>query len=115
MWMLSVNCAVNNLNLQVTSCGSALLQETYGPYVRGKSRNAQTKPITYSCCSKRWYRDPMEELEIWAVVSWGIWNVRNRVYFERVQPHPKAILAGAVEFLLEYQNLNNAQRNSGES
>ena len=57
----------------------------------------------------------MEKLEIWAVVYWGIWNARNRVYFERVQLHPKAILAGAVRFLQEYQNLNNAQRNSGVS
>ena len=57
----------------------------------------------------------MKELEIWAVVSWGIWNARNRIYLERVQPHPKAILVGAVGFLQEYQNLNNAQRNSGVS
>ena len=56
-----------------------------------------------------------KELEIWAAVSWGIWNARNRIYLERVQPLPKAILAGAVGFLQEYQNLNNAQRNSGES
>ena len=53
------------------------------------------------------------ELEKWAVVSWGIWNARNKVYIERVQPHPKAILVGAVGFLQEYQNLTNAQRNNG--
>ena len=57
----------------------------------------------------------MKELEIWAAVSWGIWNARNRIYFERVQPHPKTILAGVVGFLQEYQNLNNAQRSSRES
>ena len=30
------------------------------------------------------------ELEKWAVVSWRIWNARNKVYFERVQAHPKS-------------------------
>ena len=68
MWMPGVNCAVNNLNLQVTCSGSALLQETYGPYVRGKSRNAQTKPMTSSCCSKRWYRD-----SLWRNQKYGQW------------------------------------------
>ena len=53
------------------------------------------------------------DLEKWAVVSWGIWNARNKVYFERVQTHPKTILAGPVGFLQEYQNLTNAQRNNG--
>ena len=53
------------------------------------------------------------ELEKWAVVSWGIRNARNKVYFERIQPHPNAILTGAVGFFKEYQNLTNAQRNNG--
>ena len=104
---------VNNQNRQVICCGSVLLQETYGPYVQGKSKNAQTKPMISSCCSKCWYKDSTAELEKWAVVSWGIWNARNKVYIERVQPHPKAILVGAVGFLQEYQNLTNAQRNNG--
>ena len=63
MWMLGVNCVVNNQNLQVTCCGSALSQETYGPYVRGKSKNAQTKPVISSCCSKRCYRDSLKRIQ----------------------------------------------------
>ena len=51
------------------------------------------------------------ELEKWAMVSWGIWNARNKVYFERVQAHPKSILDGAIGFLHEYQDLMAAQRN----
>ncbi|KAK9994444.1 hypothetical protein SO802_024147 [Lithocarpus litseifolius] len=52
------------------------------------------------------------ELEKWAAVSWGIWNARNKFYFEKIQVHPKAILDGAVVFLNEYQKLVAAQRNS---
>ncbi|XP_030940521.1 uncharacterized protein LOC115965822 [Quercus lobata] len=35
------------------------------------------------------------ELEQWAVLSWAIWNARNKLYFEKVQTHPKLIMEGA--------------------
>uniref|UniRef100_A0A7N2N5L9 Reverse transcriptase zinc-binding domain-containing protein n=1 Tax=Quercus lobata TaxID=97700 RepID=A0A7N2N5L9_QUELO len=34
------------------------------------------------------------ELEQWAVLSWSIWNARNKFYFEKLQTHPKVILEG---------------------
>ena len=43
---------------------------------------------------------------------WGIWNARNKFYFEKIHAHPKAIPDWAVVFLHEYQNLVAAQRNS---
>ena len=39
------------------------------------------------------------ELERWAVISWAIWNARNKYYFENIQTHPKEILSGALGFL----------------
>lgn len=33
-----------------------------------------------------------DELEKWATVSWAIWTVTNKFYFEKVQQHPKRIL-----------------------
>ena len=32
-----------------------------------------------------------QDLEKWAVISWGIWNARNKFYFEKIQLHPKVI------------------------
>uniref|UniRef100_A0A7N2N388 Uncharacterized protein n=1 Tax=Quercus lobata TaxID=97700 RepID=A0A7N2N388_QUELO len=42
---------------------------------------------------------PRLELERWAVISWAICNARNRFYLEKVQDHPKSILARVVSFL----------------
>ena len=27
----------------------------------------------------------INELEVWAILAWAIWNARNKFYFERVQ------------------------------
>ena len=32
------------------------------------------------------------EVEVWAIVSWAIWNARNRYLFYRKQTHPSDIL-----------------------
>ena len=32
-----------------------------------------------------------QDLKKWAVISWGIWNARNKFYFEKIQLHPKVI------------------------
>ena len=49
------------------------------------------------------------KLERWAVISWAIWNARNKYYFVKIQTHPKEILSGALGFLLEYQTFMAAQ------
>ena len=48
-------------------------------------------------------RLPKKELEAWAMISWSLWNARNKVHFEQVRPHPAGIYRGAIAFLEEYQ------------
>ena len=46
-----------------------------------------------------------KELEVWATVSWSIWNARNRYLFDKKQSQPSDILQGALSLLQEYQRL----------
>ena len=46
-----------------------------------------------------------KELEVWATVSWSIWNARNRYLFDKKQSQPSDILQGALLLLQEYQRL----------
>ena len=50
------------------------------------------------------------ELEKWAIMTWSIWNARNRFYFEHVQAHLKAMFDNAMALLEEYQRLDAAQQ-----
>ena len=45
------------------------------------------------------------EMEVWAVVSWAIWNAWNRYIFDRKQAHPSDTLRGAMTLLQDYQRL----------
>ena len=54
----------------------------------------------------------LKDIERWVVISWAIWNARNKFYFERTQTQPKMILDGVMSFLDEYQKLMAAQRHS---
>ena len=90
MWMPGANCAVNNQNRQVICCGSVLLQETYGPYVQGKSKNAQMKPMISSCCSKRWYRDSLQRNQKngqWYLGEFGMHGIKYTL--REFNPTPK--------------------------
>ena len=49
-------------------------------------------------------RLPQFDVECWAVMSWAIWNARNKFYFEKFQAHLRSILNGAFGFLDEYQS-----------
>ena len=46
-----------------------------------------------------------KELEVWAMVSWSIWNARNRCIFDKKQIQPCEILRGAMTLLQDYQRL----------
>ena len=46
-----------------------------------------------------------KELEQWVVLSWAIWNARNKVYFENIQTQPQVILEGANAILEAYQRV----------
>ena len=115
MWMPGANCAACQ---QPESAGHLLWECPFARNVwalcPGKIQKCPNEANDFFLLFKTLVqRLSTAELEKWAVVSWGIWNARNKVYIERVQPHPKAILVGAVGFLQEYQNLTNAQRNNG--
>uniref|UniRef100_A0A7N2MR89 beta-galactosidase n=1 Tax=Quercus lobata TaxID=97700 RepID=A0A7N2MR89_QUELO len=58
-------------------------------------------------------RISLVELEKWATIAWMIWQARNKVYFEKVQLHPKVIFESAHKWLEEYQCLNGAQQYHG--
>ena len=45
------------------------------------------------------------EMEVWAVVSWAIWNAWKRYIFDRKQAHPNDTLRGAMTLLQDYQRL----------
>ena len=51
-----------------------------------------------------------KEMEHWAIMSWAIWNTKNKYYFEHTQAQPEAILRGASSLLDEYQMLVANQR-----
>ena len=42
------------------------------------------------------------DMEVWAIMAWALWNARNKLYFEKVQLHPKSIADGALALLTEY-------------
>ena len=52
-----------------------------------------------------------KELELWATMTWAIWNARNKAYFEKVQTRLKAILDVALALLVTYQMLSATQAN----
>ena len=45
------------------------------------------------------------EMEVWAIVSWAIWNARHRYIFDRKQTHPCDIPRGAMTLLQDFQRL----------
>ena len=51
-----------------------------------------------------------KDLEVWASVSWAIWNARNKFYVDKVQTPPRTIMENAVGLLDEYQRLMTARR-----
>ena len=51
------------------------------------------------------------ELEQWTALSWALWNVRNKVYFKKVQAQPKTIVEGALLLLETYQQVVVSQTN----
>ena len=111
MWNQGVVSAIRTQKQQSMCCGPALLQETYGHYVGGSSKNAPMQPlISFLYFGYWWTKLECEELEKWATVSWALWTARNRFYFEKTRWHPKRILGEALGQLKEYHRLCNSQR-----
>lgn len=51
-----------------------------------------------------------DELEQWGMITWAIWNARNKHCFEDIQTHPEVILRSAKSLQHEYQTLMADQR-----
>ena len=50
-----------------------------------------------------------QELELWTVIVWALWNARNKYHFEKAQLQPQRIYEGASGLLTDYQHLMTAQ------
>ena len=75
--------------------------------VKGKLQKCTfAAPDFYSLARQMKGKLTVKELEVWAMVSWSIWNARNRFYFERKQSQPADILHGAMTLLQDYQRLS---------
>ena len=70
-----------------------------------QKRNSAVEEI-YSLARKVMKVLTTEEMEVWAIVSWAIWNARNRYLFDKKQAQPNDILQGAMTLLHEYQRLS---------
>lgn len=53
----------------------------------------------------------MKELEQWSIITWAIWNARNKAYFEKFQTQPQDILDGSLALLNAYHTLSTTQEN----
>ena len=75
--------------------------------VSGKlQKHSSTVEEIYSLARKLMKVLTTEEMEVWAIVSWAIWNARNRYLFDKKQAQPNDILQGAMTLLHEYQRLS---------
>ena len=43
-----------------------------------------------------------QELELWTVIVWALWNARNKYHFEKTQLQPQRIYEGASGLLTDY-------------
>ena len=50
-----------------------------------------------------------QELELWTMIVWALWNARNKYHFEKAQLQPQRIYEGASGLLTDYQHLMTAQ------
>ena len=72
--------------------------------VKGKLQKSDSSTRTFfSLAQSLKGRLSRKEFELWAMVTWSIWNARNRFYFEASQTPPHAILKSAKTLLDEYQ------------
>ena len=77
--------------------------------MRGKLQKSRLGVLSfYELAQIMMTRLTTSELETWAMVSWSIWNARNKFHFEQVQTSPNVILKGASSLLEEYKRLTAA-------
>ena len=104
--MRGVSYVANNQKHAPTCCGNAHLLEMYGATVRGRVQKCSNEVQDFFHLFWMLGRKlTKEEMEKWATLSWAIWNARNKIFFEKIQTHPKVIMEGALATLENYQRL----------
>ena len=74
--------------------------------VRGRLQKCNSEASNFYTLARQMEEKlPKKELEVWTIVSWAIWNARNRFHFEEKQSMPNDILHGAMTLLQEYLEL----------
>ena len=77
--------------------------------VKGKLQKSDSSARTFfSLAQYLKSRLSHKDFELWAMVTWSIWNARNRFYFEETQTPPHAILKSAETLLDEYQRFTRS-------
>ncbi|KAK9993090.1 hypothetical protein SO802_022793 [Lithocarpus litseifolius] len=72
--------------------------------VRGKIQKSNSIASCFHLLTRQMIgRLPKKELEVWAMISWSLWNAHNKFHFEQVRTHLAGIHHGAMAFLEEYQ------------
>ena len=75
--------------------------------VRGKLQKCNANALNFYVLFRHLVdRLNRKELETWAMISWALWNARNKYHFKDVKSHPTTILRGATSLLDEYQRLS---------
>lgn len=111
-WIHAASSVVRVQRLQAMFFGSALCSEYMG-ISSGKIQkwlNVAPDIFLLFCL----LQDKLEQrvLGIWAVIGQALWSACNKFYFEKIQLQPRAIVDGALAFLIEYQRLMDTQRRS---
>ena len=74
--------------------------------VRGRiQRTSSSMPNFFLLTRQMMERLSGKEFELWAMITWALWNARNRIHFQHTQTHPTEILKQANELMMDYQKL----------
>ena len=74
--------------------------------VRGRLQKSSSNAVEFFALATQ-MMDKLSrvELEVWVMISWSLWNARNRFHFDHLQSHPDMIVQSATSLLEEYQRL----------
>ena len=70
------------------------------------TEEADFRDLTLALASSK----PSSELEQWTMLTWAIWNARNKFIFEGHQDHPSQIFQTASTLLQDYQQITLRSR-----
>ena len=109
-WTRDVSYVVNNQKHAPICCGNVHLLEMYGQWWGDECKKCSNEVQDFFRLFQMLGRKlTKEEMEKWVTLSWATWNARNKLYFEKIQTHPKVIMEGALAILENYQMLSATQ------